>query len=159
MTDLATYPTDQAICRLLAGEALPTAAIADRLAMPERTARHRLAQLRRAGVVVTGPDGLHRLAAGPLPALADPAAALADPAPAHAEATDSDGPSSNDGGHWGSGAVLAGAAFGLALAGCLAVALLVRRMSPPPTPPPAPPPATWLGNGAGLPGGVGWSPW
>jgi hypothetical protein len=43
--------------------------------MPERTARHRLHQLRRWGVVITGDDGLHRLAG---PEIASPAS-LAGP--------------------------------------------------------------------------------
>jgi len=83
MDNLPTYPPDTAICRLLAAGPLPTPAIAVRLAMPERTARHRLHQLRRGGVVVTGDDGLHRLAglAGPnLAGLAGPEiASLAGP--------------------------------------------------------------------------------
>ena len=67
MTDTPTYPTDTAICRLLAAGPLPTRALATRLAIPERTVRHRLYRLRQAGVVVSGPDGLHHLAA-PVPA-------------------------------------------------------------------------------------------
>jgi hypothetical protein len=62
MPELPTYPPDAEICRLLAEEPMPTAAIVNRLAMPVRTVRHRLHQLRRWGVVVTGDDGLHRLA-------------------------------------------------------------------------------------------------
>jgi len=42
MAELPAYPPDAAICRLLTGRPLPTAAIADRLGMPERTVRHRL---------------------------------------------------------------------------------------------------------------------
>ena len=66
-TDTLTYPTDAAICGLLAAGPLPTAALAARLAIPERTVRHRLYRLRQAGTVVSGPDGLHHLAA-PVPA-------------------------------------------------------------------------------------------
>jgi len=172
MADLATYPTDQAICRLLAGEALPTAAIAYRLGLPDRTARHRLRQLRRAGLVISGPDLVHRLAVGPSLALADPAPAvaagpsldladpgpaLADPGPALAEASDSDGSSSGNGGSPGSGAVLVLAALALAVAGGLAAALLARRATPPP-PSPAPPtlPVWYPGDPWG---GAGWSQW
>jgi DNA-binding transcriptional ArsR family regulator len=75
MDNVPVYPPDAEIYRLLAGGPLPTAAIVDRLGMPRRTARHRLHQLRRAGVVATGDDGLHRLAglAGPdLAGLAGP---------------------------------------------------------------------------------------
>ena len=80
MSDVAANPTDAAICGLLAAGPLATAALAARLAVPERTARHRLHRLRQAGAVVTGTDGRHRLAApvpaapiaGPLPALAAP---------------------------------------------------------------------------------------
>ena len=78
MTDSAANPTDIAICRLLAAEPLPTAALAARLGSPKRSVRHRLFRLRQAGTVVSGPDGLHHLAApvpaapiaGPLPPLA-----------------------------------------------------------------------------------------
>lgn len=62
MAEPLANPTDAAICRLLAGGPLPTAAIADRLALPERTARYRLGRLRQAGTVITGIDRLHRLA-------------------------------------------------------------------------------------------------
>ena len=78
MTDTPTYPTDAAICGQLVAGALPTRDLATRLGIPERTVRHRLYRLRQAGVVVSGPDGLHHLAApvpaapiaGPLPPLA-----------------------------------------------------------------------------------------
>jgi biotin operon repressor len=80
MAEFVANASDAAICRLLAGGPLPTEAIADRLAMPDRTVRYRLARLRQAGVVVTDPDKLHHLAVPPLPALAEPAPALADPA-------------------------------------------------------------------------------
>jgi hypothetical protein len=87
MAEFPANPTDAAICRLLAVERLPTAAIADRLGAPERTVRHRLYRLRQAGAVVTGPDGLHSLAGsapptdppGTLPAWAAPAIDLAAP--------------------------------------------------------------------------------
>ena len=89
MSDTPTYPTDAAICRLLDSGPLPTAALAARLGIPERTTRHRLYRLRQTGVVVTGPDGLHRLAApvpavsiaGGSPAPAAPAGDLAAPVP------------------------------------------------------------------------------
>jgi hypothetical protein len=87
MTDSAANPTDIAICRLLAAGPLPTAALAERLAIPERTTRHRVYRLRQAGAVITGIDGLHHLAVpvlagsitGDLPALAAPAGDLAVP--------------------------------------------------------------------------------
>ena len=89
MSDTPTYPTDVAICRLLAAGPLPTRDLATRLAIPARTARHRLYRLRQTGVVVSGPDGLHRLAApvpavsiaGGSPAPAAPAGDLAAPVP------------------------------------------------------------------------------
>ena len=65
-TDAPANPTDAAICGLLAAGPLPTRDLATRLAIPERTVRHRLYRLRQAGVVVSGPDGLHHLAA-PVP--------------------------------------------------------------------------------------------
>ncbi len=81
MTDTPTNPTDAAICGLLAAGPLSTRDLAARLVIPKRTVRHRLYRLRQAGTVVSGPDGLHRLAApvpvapiaGGLPALAAPA--------------------------------------------------------------------------------------
>jgi biotin operon repressor len=87
MAEFPANPTDAAICRLLAVEPLPTAAIADRLGASERTVRHRLYRLRQAGAVVTGPDGLHSLAGsapptdppGTLPAWAAPVMDLAAP--------------------------------------------------------------------------------
>jgi Helix-turn-helix domain len=77
VADWPAYSVDVDICRLLASGPLPTAAIADRLGMPTRSARHRLRQLRRAGAIVTDIDGLHRLAAPVLPDLA----AVAEPDP------------------------------------------------------------------------------
>ncbi len=71
MPEPPAYPFDAAICRLLAGGPLSTAAIADRLATSDRTARRSLARLRQAGMVVTDPDRLHRLAAGTSPAAED----------------------------------------------------------------------------------------
>ncbi len=124
MADPPVHATDAAICRLLADGPLPTAAIAARLAIPERTARHRLRQLRRSGVVVTGTDGLHRLAA---PAGADLAAA--DVVRDHPA---SGAPSGEDDGHWTVIALLAVVGIGLAAA-------LVSRRAPPPPSPPAPP--------------------
>ena len=171
MPKLAPYPIDTAICRLLAGGPLPTAAISDRLAIPDRTVRHRLSRLRQAGVVVTDPDKLHHLAAEPLPDLADPAPGLADlvpalaaeplpdladPAPGLAAATASDQPSPSHGGHWSPGTVLVATVLGLAVAGVVVVAVGIRHMPTPPAPSPSP---TRFGNAAGLPGGLGWSPW
>jgi hypothetical protein len=72
MADWPTYSTDAAICRLLAGGPLPTASVAEQLAMPVRSARYRLAQLRRDGVVAVGADGLYHLAALAAPDLAAP---------------------------------------------------------------------------------------
>ena len=143
MAERPVYATDAAMCRLLADGPLPTAAIAARLAIPERTARHRLRQLRRSGTVVSGLDGLHRLAA---PVVADLAAAVPDLAAAGDLAAPvvardrpaSDMPSEEDGGLWAGVALLA--ATGIALA----VALVSRRTPPPP------PPAPWgLGNAGG----------
>lgn len=74
MAEWPTYSPDAAICRLLADGPLPPAAIAERLGMPVRTARHRLRQLRRDGVVEVGADGLHHLADLAGPDLADLAA-------------------------------------------------------------------------------------
>ena len=142
MTDAPANPTDTAICRLLAAGPAPTVALAARLGVPERTVRHRLYRLRQAGTVVTGPDGLHSLAApvpptpvaGPLPTRAAPVAA-----PDHLV---SDGPIPRQGGHARARTVLAAAALGLAVAGGIAVTVRMRRMSPPS--PPAPP--TGFGN-------------
>jgi hypothetical protein len=130
MAELPTYPPDAAIYRLLATGPLPTAAIAVRLAMPERTVRHRLAQLRRAGVVVTGGDGLHHLAAPAGPDLATPAGpdlatSVAGDCPA------SDGPSGKAGGRGTVLALLAVVGIGLA---AVALAHTFRR-DPPPKPP------------------------
>ncbi|HVA85258.1 MAG TPA: winged helix-turn-helix domain-containing protein [Candidatus Saccharimonadales bacterium] len=150
MTELPTYPTDAAIYRLLAGGPLPTAAIADRLAMPERTARHRLHQLRRSGVVVSDTNGLHRLAvpalAGAVPALAVPVVPSAAPvtgipmmiAP---NDTETDGgnrvPTTLPGGYWTALVVLAVAGIGLA------AVVIWRRPSNPPPPPPVVNPGGW----------------
>jgi hypothetical protein len=142
MAEPPVYATDAAICRLLAEGPLPTAAIAARLAIPERTARHRLRQLRRSGTVVTGTDGLHRLAA---PVVADLAATTSDPAatgdlaaPAVARDHPASGvPSGEDGGGWT--VLLAIVAIGLA---AVAVARRSRR-----DPPPAP--AWGFGNAGG----------
>jgi biotin operon repressor len=147
MPELPAYPPDAAICRLLAEEPLPTAVIADRLGMPDRTVRYRLAQLRRAGVVFTGDDGLHYLAAPAGPDLAAPAgpdlaapagpdlAAPAGPDLATRAADDhpvSDMPSGKVGGRGTVIALLAVVGIGLA-----AVALAHKiRPGPPPEPPP-----------------------
>ena len=139
MADLPMYPPDTAICRLLAAGPLPTAGVAARLAMPERTARHRLRQLRRSGVVVAGQDGLHHLAE---PGLAD-LAGRAEPdgaAPTPSEATTSEAT-----GGWGP--TLAAAAAAVV---SLAVAILIARTR---TTPPAPSSSTdspidpWWGVG------------
>ena len=122
MAELPAYPPDAAICRLLTGRPLPTAAIADRLGMPERTVRHRLRQLRQTGVLATGSDGLHRLAA---PAGPDLAASVAGDSP------ESGMPSGKVGGRRTVIAVLAVVGFGLA---AVAVARAIR-----PDPPPKPP--------------------
>lgn len=142
MAEPPVSATDAAICRLLADGPWPTTAIAARLAIPARTARHRLRQLRRAGTVVTGPDGLHRLAA---PAGADLAAATGDlVAPAVAgESPASGAPSGEDGGGWIVLAVLA-------VIGTILAVALVRHRSPPPASPPGPP---WGYGNAG-----GWDP-
>ena len=96
MPEALANPTDTAICRLLAAGPVPTVVVATRLGVPERTVRHRLYRLRQAGAVVTGADGLHRLAvpasaapvSGPLPDLAVPpsAAPIAVPLPDRAAA-------------------------------------------------------------------------
>jgi biotin operon repressor len=162
MAELSANPTDAAISRLLAGGPAPTAALAARLGVPERTVRHRLYRLRQAGTVVTGPDGLHRLAAplvalaapvpptpiaGPLPSLAAPVVAPDFPA--------NDGPFTRHGGHPRARTVLAAAALGIAVAGGLAVVVGIRRMSPPP-PPPAPAPPTGFGDAWGWMPGPTW---
>jgi hypothetical protein len=170
MTEFPANPTDASICRLLAAEPLPTAIIAGRLDVPERTVRHRLYRLRQAGTVASGPDGLHSLAAlarpdraaGPLPAPVTRVVKTAGPAesdlatgplPAHVVPAGATGQSPSDrssahhGGHARARTVLATAALGLAVAGGIALIVRSRRMSPPP---PAPP--TGFGN-AGDPWG------
>ena len=128
MAERPAYPPDAAICRLLAVEALPTAAIADRLVMPDRTVRHRLHQLHRAGVVVTGPDGLHRLAAPGGGDLAEPDRPLAAPgSAAHAGFGGPGGRSGSDDGWWPIIAALAAA-----LIGCAAVIAIGRLPAAPP---------------------------
>lgn len=87
MAEFPANPTDTAIRRLLAAGPAPTVALAARLKVPERTVRHRLCRLRQAGAVVSGRDGLHRLAApvpptpvaGPLPTRVAPVVDLAAP--------------------------------------------------------------------------------
>jgi DNA-binding Lrp family transcriptional regulator len=145
MAELPTYPTDAAMCRLLAEGPLPSTAIADRLAMPDRTVRHRLSQLRRAGLVVSGDDGLHRLA-GALPALAvasaGPAAAPVTGAPAviapggKETAGGNRVPTTLPGGYLTGLAVLAVVGIGLA-------AVAIRRRPPDPPPPPVVDPGDW----------------
>jgi DNA-binding transcriptional ArsR family regulator len=73
-------PTDRLICGLLAAEPMSSPEIAERLAIPPRTARHRLMRLRDAGTVAVGNDGFYRLealAAAALPASATPGGELA----------------------------------------------------------------------------------
>jgi hypothetical protein len=129
MADWPSYPPDVAICRLLAGEPLPTATIADRLASPVRTVRHRLRQLRRDGVVVVGADGLHHLAA-----LAGPdqetVAVLA--APDLAVLAGSVSPTEGSGRDDMPSAI---AALAVALIGLAALVLAGRRPAAPPAPP------------------------
>lgn len=160
MPEALANPTDTAICRLLAAGPAPTATLATRLGVPERTVRHRLYRLRQAGAVVTGADGLHRLAvappgaptSGPLPDLAvsrrgAPTLGALPPLAVPALAPDfpaNDALSPRHGGHSPTFTVLAVAALGIAVAGGLAVVVRMRRMSPPPSPTPAPP--TGFGN-------------
>lgn len=107
MAELPIYPTDAAICRLLADGPLPTATIADRLGMPDRTVRHRLRRLREAGAVVSGSDGRHRLAGTvPLPTLVG----------SRRGAGSTDLPASAEPRGWAAVAVLAAAGIGLAAA-------------------------------------------
>jgi hypothetical protein len=184
MNDLAANPTDTAICRLLAAGPLPTAALAARLAVPDRTVRHRLYRLRQAGAVVTSPDGLHLLAApatttgvagplpardhtattariaGPLPARDGAAMALAAPVTA-ADSPVGDGPSPRHACHWGPRAALAVVAVALAVAGGIAIKVGVFRLGPPASPtsaqpsPVSPPGAAYLYPGDPW-GGMAW---
>ena len=170
MTDTLANRTDAAICRLLAGGPLPTAALAAGLAMPERTVRHRLYRLRQAGAVVSGPDGMHRLAApvsatlatGPVPDLAAPAPAapiavsaadLAIPVPTApiagpmpdlaAIGMTPDLPASDGRSPHPDGHRDAIAILAAAALGLAIAAITMRRMaqaSPPPSPAPAPAP-------------------
>lgn len=154
MAELPAYDTDAAICRLLAGGSLPTAVIAARLAMPERTARHRVHQLRCSGTVITGTDGLHRLAAALPPPYAaegvDLAAAGDGPAVApmagapravttggkDTEVMNQGRTSMLPGGLWAVLAVLAVAAIRLA-------AVVIRQGPPGPPPSPVVVPGDW----------------
>lgn len=153
MADLPMYATDAAMCRLLAEGPLPTAAIAARLAIPERTARHRLAQLRRSGVVVAGTDGLHRLAVALSPgvAAAGPGLAATGDGPAAAPGPEAPGavapggketdggnrvPTTLPGGYWTALAVLAVVGIGLA-------AVAIRRRPPNPPLLPVVDPGDW----------------
>ena len=159
--EMPTYPPDVAICRLLVGGPLPTTTIVDRLDMPERTARHRLHQLRRWGVVVTGDDGLHRLAglAGPnLAGLAGPEiaslAGLAGPEITGLSGPEITAPASDTsaGKAGGLGTVIAVLAV-LAVVGIgLAAVALARTIRPdPPQKPPTP-----YGHAAGWYQGPAW---
>ncbi len=105
MADWPAYPPDAAICRLLTGGPLPTTAVAERLAMPIRTTRHRLRQLRASRLVDTDADGLHRLAATALADLAASARVGHRPA--------GGGRPGPDGGPWTAVAALAAAVIGL----------------------------------------------
>ena len=181
MTDTPTNPTDTIICGLLAAGPLPTAALAARLGIPERTARHRLYRLRQAGTVVSGTDGLHHLAtttaaariAGGLPPrdTTVPTAATAAPVPPRdttagdlaapvmaAHQPDHDGSSSRQGGRWGTGAIRAAAVFGLAAAAGIAIAVAIHWKASPAPPPlsPAPPPLMGFGYPGDPWGGMRW---
>ena len=164
MTDLPAKPTDTAICGLLAAGPLPTAALAARLDIPERTVRHRLSRLRQAGTVVTGSDGRHHLAApaealaapgsaaaiaGPLPARAAPAIELAAPVPLDLAAPVIAPDNAVIGASfprqrwsWGTGTIRAATVLGLAAVAGIAITVVIRRMAPrqAPSPPPLPPP-------------------
>ena len=152
MAEPALSATDTAICRLLADGPLPTAAVAARLAIPERTARHRLYRLRQAGTVVTGAYGQHCLARA-LPDLAALTVDLAAPGDGPAvgpmaagqAATTPDGNETNvrnwmaaslPGGYWTVLAVLVVAGIGLAVA-------VIRRRPLSPPPPPVVQPGDW----------------
>lgn len=137
MAEGPAYPPDAAICRLLADGPLPTTAVAERLAMPIRTTRHRLRQLREASVVVTGADGLHRLAAPAEWDLADPAepdhrvvAGLARPDLRAVAGSLSHAGGSGTDGQWPSGAV----AVTAAVVGLVALAIIGRTLAAPETP-------------------------
>ncbi len=115
---------------------MPTAVLAARLAIPERTARHRLGRLRQAGTVVTGTDGLHRLAGiAPAPVAGTPTTDV----PGGRE-TDRMGSAHSPplGGYGTALTVLAVAGIGL-----VAVAVLRRGPSPPPEPLP---PSSYVGG-------------
>ena len=143
MAELPVYATDTAICRLLAAGPLPSAAIAARLAMSERTARHRLRQLRRSGIVITGTNGIHHLAGalpGPASTGAGPVAApvTGTPeviAPGGKETDGVNGGPTLPGGYWTVLVVLA-------VAGIAVVAVSIRRRPPDP-PAPLVDPGTW----------------
>ncbi len=123
-------PTDATILALLADGPLPTAVIAERLGVADRTVRHRLMRLRQAGRVVALPDGRQRLA-GPVvePAARDETAGVT--------AGEAGGATSAP---IGKGAVLVAlAAVGL-IAGLAALAAIGRRPPTPPEPPAAQPP-------------------
>jgi biotin operon repressor len=150
MPELPAYPFDAAICRLLVGGPLSTAAIADRLAMSDRTVRYRLTRLRLTGFVVRGGDGLHRLA--------DPAVLDLTPGRQLDDLDDGqDGelaastptPASN-------GNAVVWVAVVALVAGCVGAAIWVARHSAPGQPPArvAPPPSSaWPpGMGRSAPG-------
>jgi hypothetical protein len=59
MTGPLLHPTDAAILALLEDEPLPARAVAAQLDLPERTARHRLRQLRACGLITKDLMGLH----------------------------------------------------------------------------------------------------
>jgi hypothetical protein len=151
MPELPAYPTDAAICRLLAGGPLPTAAIAARLAMPERTARHRLHQLGRWGLVVTGPDGRsHRLAGASPPALAAATTGLAATGDGSAAAIAPDG-NRTDGRNRAAAALPGGQWTVLAVHAAVGIgAVVIRRRPPVQPPPPVVDPGDW---------GRPWSGW
>jgi hypothetical protein len=137
-------PTDRLICGLLAVEPMPSPEIAARLAIPPRTARHRLMRLRDAGTVAVDDDGFYRLvglAAAGLPAVATPGGQ-----PAAAGATPVTG-----------GNPAAWAAVLIVAAGCAGAVIWAasRMAATKPLAPPAPPATPFWQYGAGwrMPGG------
>ena len=137
MAKRPAYPPDAAICRLLADGPLPTAVIAERLAMPIRTVRHRLRQLRASRLVDTDADGLHRLAAPAEWDLADPAepdhrvvAGLARPDQRAVAGSLSHAGGSGTDGKWPSGTV----AVTAVIVGLVALAIIGRTLAAPETP-------------------------
>lgn len=150
MIELPDYSTDAAICRLLASGPLPTITIAEQLAIPDRTVRHRLSRLRQAGVVVTGSDGLHCLVA---PALAElptgTSPTFASPATEVVAAGSRRATGRN---------VAVWVGVGALAAGCVGAAVCAARHWAPDRPPAptATPPSPALPLGIGVPGQWSW---